>query len=92
MNWVSLFISKIRGKYSSDHWLAILYDSARSNMDPDGLEAVLNCSIAVVFLHVHTSDTMQPLDVSLFGPLKNYTNIFYQRESQDPRSIFWEER
>jgi len=73
--WVKIFVPLVRKKYNEDTWLIMFYDAARSHMTSDVIGLFLENKIAVMALPSHTSDRTQPLDLSVFGPLKHFTNV-----------------
>lgn len=50
-------------------------------MNVETIEVLFSNIIAIISLPVHTSDQLQPLDVSGFGHLKHYENHEINEES-----------
>lgn len=72
--WVDVFISAARANIKEDEWIVLLYDALRLHMTGSVIERLVKRKIAVIALPAHTSDRVQPLDVSVFGQMKQYTN------------------
>lgn len=76
--WVRDFLSTLRGnpEFNSSKGLLMFYDGARANMRSEVLQLCLDTKVVVMALPVHTSNRAQPLDISVFGPLKHFTNLY----------------
>lgn len=71
--WIDRFIAAVRTDVDSNDWAVLFYDALRAHMTSTVVEKLYKEKVAVVALPAHTSDRMQPLDVSVFGPMKQYT-------------------
>ena len=55
--------------------LLLLVDGHSSHYDPDSIKFAKNHSVIIFCLPPHTTHEAQPLDVSLFGPLKKHWSL-----------------
>jgi len=74
LRWVRDFVVIASQKYGLQDWLVMFYDAFRVQMSHGVINTFRRNRIAVVTLPPHSSDRTQPLDVSVFGPLKHYAN------------------
>lgn len=72
--WIEAFKPVARQHVSNETWLVLFYDAFRAHMTARVIGILANSRIAVMVLPAHTSDRLQPLDVSVFGPFKHRTN------------------
>lgn len=74
VQWACALIPLARAQVNAGEWIVLLYDALRVHVTCEVINALhMNC-IAVVAMPAHTSDRMQPLDVSVFGPFKSFAN------------------
>lgn len=59
---------------SGDNPVLLLLDNHESHISVDAIEFCRNNGIYLVTFHPHTSHKIQPLDRTVFGPLKTYYN------------------
>lgn len=57
---------------SPDNKIVLIMDNAECHMNIHAIEYAINNGIVIVTLPPHTTDKLQPLDVSVFGPFKTY--------------------
>ena len=72
--WISHFITNIRqvdAISSSERHLLVL-DGHESHITLEVATLARDAGLDILTLPSHTSHTMQPLDVSVFGPFKKY--------------------
>lgn len=91
--------SKIFKKYLQEHFLPnvrpdgskqpimLLYDGHTSHKDPETIRWAREMGIILFVLPAHSSHLLQPLDVAIFGPFKNYyyaecSNFMYRNMGQ----------
>lgn len=63
-----------REKLNANEWIVLFYDTCRAQMSAVLIRLFLKNKIAVVVLPAHKSPRLQPLDVSVFGPMETYAN------------------
>lgn len=73
--WVKEFVPKARAKVNQEEWIVLFYDGFRAHMASDVIDVLAKRKIAVMALPSHTSDRLQPLDLTIFGPMKHYSNL-----------------
>lgn len=73
-DWVDKFIVQVRIGKPSSAWLILFYDACRAHLTSGAISKMRDEKIAVCALPAHTSDNLQPLDVSVFGPFSNFVN------------------
>ena len=57
---------------SVENKILLIMDNAECHMNIDVVEYAVSHGIVIVTLPPHTTDKLQPLDVSVFGPFKTY--------------------
>ena len=57
---------------SVDNKILLIMDNAECHMNIHAVEFAIQHGIVIVTLPPHTTDKLQPLDVSVFGPFKTY--------------------
>lgn len=62
--------------------LVMFYDALRPHLTPQVINIYRDKNIYVCALPAHTSHRLQPLDVSLFQPLKKFTHDFLENHQQ----------
>lgn len=72
--WIDNFIPLARAHVHSSEWIILYYDALRSHMSAGVVHKLAESKIAVMALPAHTSDRLQPLDVSVFSAFKHWTN------------------
>lgn len=73
--WVQKFVPIARRGREPNVWMLLFYDACRSHMTTKSIQALRDARIAVIALPAHTSDNLQPCDVSIFGPMRHYVNV-----------------
>ena len=59
---------------STQNPIILTMDNHESHIAQDSLEKAKECGVNIVTLPPHTSNKTQPLDLSVFGPVKTYFN------------------
>lgn len=72
--WVKTFIAELRRGVDSSVWFDLFFDSMRSNMSSSVTSGLKKNRILVMELPAHTSDRLQFLDVSAYGPFSAFSN------------------
>lgn len=72
--WARNFISVARFHVADNKRTVLFYDYSRSYMTSIAVKEFCRNRIAVIASPAHTSDRLQPLDVSVFGTLYSYVN------------------
>lgn len=85
--WVHDFIPRARERIADGEWIVLFYNVLRAHMTCEVINLFNNNMIAVMELPAHTSDHLQPLDVSVFGPLKHYVNQFIEEACAEARKV-----
>lgn len=61
-------------KSSKDNRVMLILDNHETHLSPAVLDKASDAGIVVVTFPPHTSHRLQPLDLSVYGPLKTYYN------------------
>ena len=71
-HWISHFIKVLesRGGISPNHCRLLVVDGHNNHVILDVVHKAMQIGLDIVILPSHTSHRLQPLDVSIFGPLK----------------------
>jgi len=72
LNCLCHFVESILGGVSPNSRHLLILDGHGSHMDVQTIEEEEKIGIDLLTLPTHTTHILQPLDVSLFGPFKNY--------------------
>lgn len=72
LNWLQYFVEKVRP--SENRKVLLLLDNHESHKFYPALEFASKNHIIFLSFAPHTTDRMQPLDVAVYGPLKNILN------------------
>ena len=74
------YINKKRDelKLSSDHYALVIYDKFKGQCTPAILELLEENSIDIVFVPANCTDRLQPLDISVNKPAKNFMRAQFQ--------------
>lgn len=70
--WVEIFILNGWSALEEKKWIVLYYDGLRAQMYSAVIEDLLKHKSFAIVLPDHTSNRLQPLEVSLFGPLKHH--------------------
>lgn len=79
LNWLQHFASSIPSGVSPSNRALLIFDGHGSHVAYNTIEEARRLGIDLVTLPAHTSHKLQPLDVSVFSPFKNY---FKQQRSK----------
>ena len=72
LNWLTHFSGSIPGGVSPENRHLLVLDGHGSHIAVQTIEEANNLGIDLLTLPAHTTHRLQPLDVSVFGPFKNY--------------------
>lgn len=72
MNFLFHFIASVPGVVSPKNRHLIVLDGHGRHMDVETIEEVNNLRIFILKFLAHTTHKLQPLDLSVFAPFKNY--------------------
>lgn len=75
MNWIFHFVASILGGVSPENRHLLILDGHGSHMVVHTIEEANNFGIDLLTFPTHTTHRLQPLDVSMFGPFKNYFRV-----------------
>lgn len=78
--WIFIIVEWLRERFSADNMIVLFYEAVRSRMTSDVVKKLADRNIAVVALPVHSSDCLQPLDISVFSLFKIYVARSYSAE------------
>lgn len=73
------FISLARAHVDEGEWIEFFYDALRAHMSTAAINILYEVLIAVIALPAHSSDKLQALDVSVFGPHKKHVNYCFKK-------------
>ncbi|XP_059068723.1 MFS-type transporter clz9-like [Cryptomeria japonica] len=79
LNWLEHFAHSVPGGVPPSHRALLIFDGHGSHVAFRTIEEARQIGIDLVTLLAHTSHKLQPLDVSVFSPFKNY---FKQQRSR----------
>ena len=74
LRWAHTFVEEVSDLTAGGRKVLLIYDGYRSHMSVSVLEVLRDGGVEVYVLPAHTSGATQPLDVSLFSPLKDVLN------------------
>ncbi|KAH9314182.1 hypothetical protein KI387_022809 [Taxus chinensis] len=72
MNWLHHFARSVPGGVSPKNRHLLIFDGHGSHVALGTIQEARNLGIDLLTLPAHTSHKLQPLDVSVFSPFKNY--------------------
>ncbi|KAH9292343.1 hypothetical protein KI387_042469 [Taxus chinensis] len=72
LNWLHHFARSVPGGVSPTNRHLLIFDGHGSHVAFGTIQEARNLGIDLVTLPAHTSHKLQPLDVSVFSPFKNY--------------------
>lgn len=72
---------------SKEHPIIVLMDNHESHISVEAIRLAKENGVILVTLHPHTSNKMQPLDKSVFGPFKTYFNQAANEKMMTPGHI-----
>ena len=75
LNWLFHFVASVSGGVSPENRNLLILDGHGSHMVVQTIEEANKFVIDLLTLLAHTSHRLQPLNVRVFGPLKNYFRV-----------------
>ena len=75
LSWLFHFDASVPGGVSPNNRHLLILDGHGSHMAVQTIEEANNLGIDLLTLPAHTTHRLQPLDVSVFGPFKNYFRL-----------------
>ena len=72
LNWLHHFAISIPGGVSTSNRHLLIFDGHGSHVVLPTIQEARNLGIDLLTLPSHTSHSLQPLDISVFSPFKNY--------------------
>lgn len=86
--WAHKFVADVRARNDNERWMILFYDACRSHMTTAAIDVFRAANIAVMALPAHTSDRLQPLDVSVFGPLRHFVNTSLTHMALEAKTLY----
>lgn len=85
---VTTFTGVVQKRRNPQKWIIYFYDALRSHMSYYAIETIHAGNIAVLALPVHTSDRLQPLDLSIFGPWRHFAKAAVTNTAVEENRVY----